>query len=319
MKNKNGFTLVELLGVIVILAILALITIPIISNVVNDVRIKSLQNSAYGLIEAGNLYYAQYGVNSNTRFDIENNLVSSTDTDNLLKYKGSIKSGVVILNKKGNVIVCVSDGKNAAYKNYNEEKVTTKRGQTCSIDTNSYIVKLSDDGDTLTELSGEQLTSEIQDLKAEIAALKAKDSDLENNDSSINQQITNLSSRLSDINSAHNNLFKQFDILFDGEVKEGDTITLATNINNYKVVRIRNVSNGNMEGDFTVTYNLTLKPNLFIYMDNVDVMVLCNLRASTSDGINYYIDKNVQININSTGVIYYDTSHSSRWMIIGIR
>ena len=83
MKNK-AFTLVELLGVIVVLAILALITIPIISNVINDVRIKSLENSAYGLIEASNLYYAQYGVNSNKRFNITGNKVQSSDNDKLL-------------------------------------------------------------------------------------------------------------------------------------------------------------------------------------------------------------------------------------------
>ena len=86
-KNKYAFTLVELLGVIVVLAILALITIPIISNVINDVRIKALQNSAYGLIEASNLYYAQYGNASNIRFDINDNKVSSSDTDNLINYK----------------------------------------------------------------------------------------------------------------------------------------------------------------------------------------------------------------------------------------
>ena len=118
MKKRLGFTLVELLGVIVILAILSLITIPIISNVVNDMRIKSLESSAYGLIEASQLYYAQNGSN-NIRFDIKNNDISSTDTDNLLKYKGSIKEGTIILDKKGKVIVCITDGKNSAYKNYN--------------------------------------------------------------------------------------------------------------------------------------------------------------------------------------------------------
>ena len=137
MRNKDAFTLVELLGVIVVLAILALITIPIISNVITDVRIKALKSSAYGLIEASNLYYAQYGNSSNIRFDINDNKVSSSDTDNLISYKGSIKSGVVILDKKGNVTVCVSDGKNSAYKNYNENKVTTSKGKICSIKENS--------------------------------------------------------------------------------------------------------------------------------------------------------------------------------------
>ena len=69
MKNKKAFTLVELLGVIVVLAILSLITIPILTNVINDMRIKSLQSSAYSLIEAGNLYYIGNDVYNTVRFD----------------------------------------------------------------------------------------------------------------------------------------------------------------------------------------------------------------------------------------------------------
>ena len=162
MKKKNGFTLVELLGVIVILAVLSLITIPIISNVINDVRIKSLQNSAYGLIEASNLYYAQYGNNSNIRFDIENNQISSNDTTNLLRYKGVVKEGTVILDKKGSVTVCITDGKNSAYKNYNETKVTTVKGK-CEIKDNSSIVYLDDEA-TIDSYDNAKLTELVNEL-----------------------------------------------------------------------------------------------------------------------------------------------------------
>lgn len=50
--NKKGFTLVELLAVIVILAIIALIATPIILNVIDDARVNSAKNSAYGYIDA---------------------------------------------------------------------------------------------------------------------------------------------------------------------------------------------------------------------------------------------------------------------------
>ena len=171
MKNKKAFTLVELLGVIVVLAILALITIPSISNVINDVRIKSLQNSAYGLIEASNLYYAQYGVNNNTRFNITGSKVESSDTDKLLTYKGSVKEGTVILDRKGNVTVCITDGKNSAYKNYNESKVTTVKGK-CEIFEGSSIVYL-DDVATIDELSLAELTEKV--LNLENSTLKIDD------------------------------------------------------------------------------------------------------------------------------------------------
>ena len=200
-ENKKGFTLVELLGVIVVLAILALITIPIISNVINDVRIKALQSSAYGLIEASNLYYAQYGTNNNLRFDIKNNQINSTDTTNLLKYKGSVKEGTVILDKKGQVIVCITDGKNSASKNYNESKVTTVKGTTCNIRENSNIVYLDDEA-TITEYSISKLTEVANEFESRISILEEDNSDLKENDSSINQQITNLSTRLNETNAS---------------------------------------------------------------------------------------------------------------------
>ena len=57
--NTRGFTLVELLAVIVILAIIALITIPAILNVINDAREKGAQDKAWGTIDAVRLAFTQ--------------------------------------------------------------------------------------------------------------------------------------------------------------------------------------------------------------------------------------------------------------------
>ena len=56
--RKKGFTLIELLAVIVILAIIALIATPIIVGVINDAKKNAFKDTAYGIIEAGKLYYA---------------------------------------------------------------------------------------------------------------------------------------------------------------------------------------------------------------------------------------------------------------------
>ena len=57
MKEKNkGFTLVELLAVIVILALIALIATPIILNVINDVKKQAAKDSAYGYMDAVEKY-----------------------------------------------------------------------------------------------------------------------------------------------------------------------------------------------------------------------------------------------------------------------
>ena len=57
MKEKNkGFTLVELLTVIVILALIALIATPIILNVINDAKKQAAKDSAYGYMDAVEKY-----------------------------------------------------------------------------------------------------------------------------------------------------------------------------------------------------------------------------------------------------------------------
>lgn len=44
--KKDGFTLVELLAVVVILAVVALIATPIILNIINDTKKSSIKQSA---------------------------------------------------------------------------------------------------------------------------------------------------------------------------------------------------------------------------------------------------------------------------------
>ena len=50
MKKKNGFTLIELIAVLVILAILALIVTPLVMNIIRKARISADKRSidAYG-------------------------------------------------------------------------------------------------------------------------------------------------------------------------------------------------------------------------------------------------------------------------------
>jgi len=52
-----GFTLIELLAIMVILAIISVITVPIILNVIDNVRLGSIKNSAYGYKDAISKYY----------------------------------------------------------------------------------------------------------------------------------------------------------------------------------------------------------------------------------------------------------------------
>jgi type IV pilus assembly protein PilA len=58
MKNKKGFTLVELLAVIVILAIILVIAVPKILTVIDDTRTESLKSSAKMIISSAEREYA---------------------------------------------------------------------------------------------------------------------------------------------------------------------------------------------------------------------------------------------------------------------
>lgn len=57
MKKNNGFTLMELLAIIVILAIIAIITVPIMLNVIDNARKGAAQDSVYGYKDAIGKYY----------------------------------------------------------------------------------------------------------------------------------------------------------------------------------------------------------------------------------------------------------------------
>ena len=186
---KKGFTLIEILAVIIVLAIVSVIAAPSLIGVINKSRLNALKSSAYGLINASNLYYTQYQNSQNIRFDINDNIATSSDTSNKLKYKGNIKEGTTIIKSNGQTVVCVTDGKNSAYKNYNESKVSLISGKACTIPDNASIVYL--DGErTIEELTNLELTDKINSLEQEINRLK------NNNNYATKDELTSLNNEL---------------------------------------------------------------------------------------------------------------------------
>ena len=169
---KKGFTLIELLSVIVVLAIIAVIAIPTLIGVVNKVKLQSLKSSAYGLIEAGTLYNAEYGNTNNARFDIMNNAVTTTEL-NKIKYKGHVKQGTIIVSNKGKVSVCVTDEKNSAYKNYNDTEVTLVSKKTCSVPSNTAVIYLDGEA-TIDSVDAKAILDKMSELETQIAAINSK-------------------------------------------------------------------------------------------------------------------------------------------------
>ncbi len=79
--NTKGFTLIELIGVIILLAAVALITMPIINNTIKNTKEKAYSEQIDTIIKAAKRYVTEVGVKSEGEFNIsigelvENNLL----------------------------------------------------------------------------------------------------------------------------------------------------------------------------------------------------------------------------------------------------
>ena len=117
MKNK-GFTLVEMLAVIVILAIIALITVPTTLNVISNSRLEGAKSKAFGTISAVKNTYAQFRLFG---VDVYGNGVTATSDsitvtfsdgnesfgDKIIAITGERPtSGSVTIDKKTGLVTC---------------------------------------------------------------------------------------------------------------------------------------------------------------------------------------------------------------------
>ncbi|MBP3765829.1 MAG: prepilin-type N-terminal cleavage/methylation domain-containing protein [Bacilli bacterium] len=122
---KKGFTLVELLGTIVLISILAVITIPVVTKIVDYVRKEAVKNSVYSLFKSAYIYYAENEIeNKNDKiiFTCDGNKCM-TAKGGRLSFKGSAPTG-------GQIITDV-DGKAEAYY--------LRIGEWCILGTKSYL------------------------------------------------------------------------------------------------------------------------------------------------------------------------------------
>lgn len=95
MKEQKGFTLVELLGVVALLGLVGLISIPIVSNVIKNSRIKAFKQTLNGIIDASRIYNAEsnYTLFNDGKIDL---------TDGTIQFENlkEIESGTVYYNGK---------------------------------------------------------------------------------------------------------------------------------------------------------------------------------------------------------------------------
>ena len=68
--NKKGFTLVELIGVIILLSAIALISVPIINNSLKNTKEKTYNSQIDTIIKAAKRYVTEVGAGNDAGFDI---------------------------------------------------------------------------------------------------------------------------------------------------------------------------------------------------------------------------------------------------------
>ena len=120
---KNGFTLIELLAAIIILAIIALIAVPIVLNIINDTKERAFEQSINGIVKSATLKASIELKNEDILYKYENN----NWVENKLNIDGETPKYVEIkVNKKGQVRYAITDGSYCATKEY-DSKINIKK------------------------------------------------------------------------------------------------------------------------------------------------------------------------------------------------
>ena len=133
---KKGFTLLELLAVIVVLAIIALIVTPFVTKAINTAKKGAFADSMYNLVKSAELYTTKKMANDDFSETILHSIngIESNGLD--FKYKGkSLKDVYLEINEKGKTRLLVWDDGFCARKDFEEQEVTvteTEEGD-CSL------------------------------------------------------------------------------------------------------------------------------------------------------------------------------------------
>ena len=142
-RNKKGFTLIELLAVIVILAIIALIAVPTIMGIINKANKSAFKDTAYGIISAGELYFAEQQLELNGMSEAKKfNLTTDVNVEGGLQLKGEVPpEGTLVVNTQGQITLAISNGRYCITKGYFDQDITvTEDYETCEIPVTTYAL-----------------------------------------------------------------------------------------------------------------------------------------------------------------------------------
>ena len=186
MKRK-GFTLIEILAVIVILAIIALIATPVIYKIINDARVSAFKNKIYAIDKASNTYYENLILEGNEEeftkgldgtYSLTLDLSKQSDKEKLEIKGKTISKGLVTITDEGKISITALDDKLCGQKLSSSEVInmlSIKDDFACylldssssDIGTNDILTaiqKLKDSNENLSKLV-QELTTSNKELK----------------------------------------------------------------------------------------------------------------------------------------------------------
>ncbi|MDD3393001.1 MAG: prepilin-type N-terminal cleavage/methylation domain-containing protein, partial [Bacilli bacterium] len=94
---KKGFTLIEMMGVLVIIAVIALITTPIINYIIGEVRENAFKDSLYSIFRSTEYYYKEnsYEIIPTKGLDVTSDIITISNN--------SFVSGKIVEDKNGDL------------------------------------------------------------------------------------------------------------------------------------------------------------------------------------------------------------------------
>jgi len=119
--KKFGFTLVEMMAVIILLGVVSLIAIPQVNKIIKNTRMSVFEDSAYGVIRSGEIYYKNREILGEPLIDTTFVFPNADG----LEINGDVpKSGKMVVTSDGFIKLAISNGKYCARKDYNDSKVS---------------------------------------------------------------------------------------------------------------------------------------------------------------------------------------------------
>lgn len=101
---KNGFTLMEILAVIIVLAIIALITTPVVIQVISESSKNTFKSSVEELMHITQTDYSEYARTGSVTYSLNNNSLTCPVCEEKITYTGNIEEGKgTIVNNNGQI------------------------------------------------------------------------------------------------------------------------------------------------------------------------------------------------------------------------